>query len=145
MLGWSYFTTLLRVSRSTEYKYEWEMIFVSKQVKRKRDIPIFFRASESERKLITENMKRAKINNMGAYLRKIAIDGYVVNLDLTEVRELVSLLRNVSHNINQIARRANETRSIYEADIKDLQARYDGLWGKADEILRSLADLRSAM
>ena len=118
---------------------------MKKQVKRKRDIPIFFRASESERKLIAENMKRAKINNMGAYLWKIAIDGYVVNLDLTEVQELVKLPRSVSHNMNQIARRANETRSIYEADIKDLQARYDGLWGKADEILRSLTDLRSAM
>lgn len=78
---------------------------------------------------------------MRAYLLKMAIDGYVIKLDLSDVRELISLLRNATNNLNQIARRANETRSIYEADVQDLQEHYDKLWEKADGILRALAEI----
>ena len=110
--------------------------------KRNRNIPIFFRVTPQERKQIEENMERAGIPNMGAYLRKMALSGYIVQLDLTEMREFVSLLRSVSNNMNQIAKRANETRSIYETDILDLQERYNSLWDKAKEILKSLAKLQ---
>jgi small nuclear ribonucleoprotein (snRNP)-like protein len=65
----------------------------------------------------------------------------VIQLDLSDIRELNALLRSVSNNMNQIARRANETRSIYEADIRDLQERYNGLYQKADGIMRELAKL----
>ena len=110
--------------------------------KRNRNIPIFFRVTQKERDKIEENMKRAGIVNMRVYLLKMALSGYIVQLDLSETRELVTLLRSVSNNMNQIARRANETRSIYEADIQDLQARYNALWGKAKEILKTLAELQ---
>jgi len=95
--------------------------------------------SEYERDLIEQKMRQTGIRNMGAFLRKMAIDGYVVNLDLSDVRELISLLRNATNNLNQIAKRANETRNIYETDIRDLQEHYDELWEKADGILRALA------
>jgi len=68
--------------------------------------------SEHERDLIEQKMRQTGIQNMGAFLRKMAIDGYVVNLDLSDVRELISLLRNATNNLNQIAKRANETRNI---------------------------------
>jgi len=110
--------------------------------KRKRGIPMYFRVSEHERDLIAERMELAGIRNREAYLRKQAIDGYVLHLDLSGVNELIHLLRTVANNMNQIAKRANETRSIYEADILDLQARYDSLWEKADGILRALTDIR---
>lgn len=111
-------------------------------VKRKRGIPMYFRVSEHERDLIAERMEQAGIRNREAYLRKQAIDGYVLHLDLSGISELIYLLRTVANNMNQIAKRANETRSIYEADILDLQARYDTLWEKADGILRALTDIR---
>jgi len=97
--------------------------------------------SEYERDLIEQKMRQTGIRNMGAFLRKMAIDGYVVNLDLSDVRELISLLRNATNNLNQIAKRANETRNIYETDIRDLQEHYDELWEKADGILRALAKI----
>ena len=97
--------------------------------------------SEHERDLIEQKMRQTGIQNMGAFLRKMAIDGYVVNLDLSHVRELISLLRNATNNLNQIAKRANETRNIYETDIRDLQEHYDELWEKADGILRALAKI----
>jgi len=110
--------------------------------KRNRNIPIFFRVTPQERERIEENMKKAGVMSLRVYLLKMALSGYIIQLDLTETRELVTLLRSVSNNMNQIARRANETRSIYEADILDLQARYDALWGKAKDILKTLAELQ---
>ena len=108
---------------------------------RSRGKGVYFMVSDKERELIEQKMELAGIKSISAYLRKIAIDGYVIQLDLSDVRELNTLLRSVSNNMNQIARRANETRSIYEADIRDLQERYTGLYEKADGIMRELAKL----
>lgn len=76
-----------------------------------------------------------------AYLRKIAIDGYVVQLDLPELREMVSLLRRSSNNLNQLARRANETGRIYPEDLADIRQNQAQLWESAKEILRVLSTL----
>ena len=108
----------------------------------KRNILLNFRVTEKERDLITEKMAAAGIRNKEAYLRKMSLDGYIIRLDLSAVKELTRLLSNVTNNLNQIAKRANETRSVYESDIKDLQAHYDRLWGQADAILRSLANIQ---
>jgi Bacterial mobilisation protein (MobC). len=86
-------------------------------------------------------MEQVGVRSLRAYILKMAVDGYVVNLDLADVREMVSLLRRSSSNLNQIARRANETRSIYEADIQDLREHYDRLWEQANRILKGLAKL----
>ena len=109
---------------------------------RKRTHGIYFMVTEREYDLIQEKMEQANVCNMSAYIRKMAIDGFVIRLDLSDVREMVRLLRITSNNVNQIAKRANETRNIYEADINDLRNRYDGLWNKAEDILRALAELK---
>ncbi|MBP6491347.1 MAG: plasmid mobilization relaxosome protein MobC [Clostridia bacterium] len=100
------------------------------------------RVTEAERDLIAEKMTVANIRNREAYLRKMAMDGYVVRLDLADVRKMVFLLQNATNNLNQIARRANETRSVYESDIKDLQEHYNLLWEQASAILRGLAKIQ---
>lgn len=100
------------------------------------------RVTEAERDLIAEKMAVANIRNREAYLRKMAMDGYVVRLDLADVRKMVFLLQNATNNLNQVARRANETRSVYESDIKDLQKHYNMLWEQASAILRGLAKIR---
>ena len=79
---------------------------------------------------------------IGAYLRKMAIDGYVVKLDLPELRELVSLLRYSSNNLNQFTRRAHETGRIYEADLEDIQQSQERIWTAAEKIVSSLAALK---
>ena len=98
--------------------------------------------TEDERDLITEKMAAAGIRNREAYLRKMSLDGYVIRLDLSDIRDMTRLLSNATNNLNQIAKRANETRSIYASDIQDLQAHYDRLWTQADTILRSLANIQ---
>lgn len=109
--------------------------------KRTRDIIVKFRVTEEENALIYEKMKQANIQNREAYLRKISIDGYVIRVDFSDVRELSRLLRNATNNLNQVAKRANETRSIYKTDIEDLQEHYEKLWEQADEIMKKLAKL----
>ena len=112
-----------------------------KEVKRKRSIPILFWVSEKEKKLIEEKMELLGTKNLSAYLRKIAIDGYVVNLDLPELRELVSLLRRSSNNLNQLTRRVHETGKIYDADLESLRQEYEKLWGVAAHIMAKLNTL----
>ncbi len=77
------------------------------------------------RKLIEKKMEQAGIRNMPAYIRKMAIDGYVIRLDTSELREISRLLRINSNNLNQVAKRANETGSIYIKDIKKLKDQQD--------------------
>lgn len=109
---------------------------------RKRNIQLHFMVSERERALIKQKMAQMGTCNMGAYLRKMAVDGYIVNLDLSTVGELVSLLRRCSNNLNQLTRRVHETGNIYEADIEDLRQNYDSIWGMAGKILTELSDIR---
>ena len=71
----------------------------------------------------------------------MAIDGYVVRLDLSEIRSLMSLLRRSSNNLNQLTKRAHETGNIYEADIEDMRQEYEKLWAAAGEILTRLYEI----
>jgi len=107
--------------------------------KRKRDIQLHFMVSEQERKFIEEKMAQLGTKNLGAYLRKMAVDGYVIQLDLSDIRELVTLLRRTSNNLNQLTKRVHETGHIYGEDLEDLQKSYDKLWDMAGEILSRLA------
>ena len=109
--------------------------------KRRRTIPLMFYVTPEERDQIEAKMAQLGTNNMSAYLRKIAIDGYVVQLDLPELREMVSLLRRSSNNLNQLARRANETGRIYPEDLADIRQNQSQLWESAKEILRVLSTL----
>ena len=91
--------------------------------------------------MISEKMTAAGIRNREAYMRKMILDGYIVRLDFSDVRELSRLLRNATNNLNQVAKRANETHSIYAADIKDLQDNYEKLWVSAESIMKKLANM----
>ena len=110
--------------------------------KRKRNIVIRFRVTPEEREMIESKMEQYGTSNLAAYLRKISIDGYVVRLDLPELREMVSLLRRSSNNLNQIAKRVNETSRIYDADIDCLKENQEKIWSAANGILMRLASIR---
>ena len=86
-------------------------------------------------------MEKVGILNQSAYLRKMALNGYCVHLDLQDIKELISVLRICSNNLNQYAKRANQTDSIYEADIKDLQDRLEQIWQISKDILSMLSSI----
>lgn len=109
--------------------------------KRKRNVPLLFWVSDHERELITSKMEQFGTENLSAYLRKMAIDGYVVRLDLPELRELLTLLRRNGSNLNQITRRVNETRHLYDTDVEDICQKQEELWAGMNEILTRLSGL----
>ena len=88
-----------------------------------------------------DNKAWAKTKNLSAYLRKMAVDGYVVQLDLPELKELVSLLRRSSNNLNQLTRKVHETERIYDVDLEDISQRQEQLWDGVKEILTQLSKL----
>ena len=106
---------------------------------RNRPIQVKFRVTPEERALIDRRMEQAGTINMAAYLRKMAIDGYVVKLEMPELRDLISLLRRTSNNFNQIARRVNSTNRAYEDDIHEMKTMLEQLWGATNGVLEQLA------
>lgn len=107
----------------------------------KKSVRVEFVMSEQEAELIRERMAELGIRNLSAYLRKMAVDGYIIHLDMGEIQEMTRLLRICSNNLNQYTRRANETGSIYAADVEDLRTRLDELWNGMDKLLRGLANI----
>lgn len=101
-----------------------------------------FRVDENELELIKEKMKCAHIINKEAYFRKMVLDGYIVRLDLGDVRKMVQLLSNSTSNLNQIAKRVNADGSIFASDIADIQDHYERLWEQVEAILKGLAKIR---
>ena len=98
---------------------------------REREIQLKFRVTPEERELIEAKMAQLGTQNMAAYLRKMALDGYVVRLELPS-----------SNNLNQLTRRVHETGRIYDADLEDLRQGQEKLWEAAEHILSALAALK---
>ena len=108
---------------------------------RKRDIRLRFRVTPEEKSMIEEKMTQVGTSNMEAYLRKMSIDGYILKLDLPEIKEMISLLRRSSNNLNQIAKRINQTGRLYGEDMEDILRKQERLWQAVNEILSKLSAL----
>ena len=108
----------------------------------RRDEIIVLRVSPSDKERIRIKMNELGIQNMSAYIRKMAMDGYCVNLDLTDVKELIRILRICSNNLNQYAKKAHQTGSIYEEDLRDLRRRFEEFWTVGKELLERLSTIR---
>ena len=91
--------------------------------------------------LIDKKMALLGVSNQRAYLRKMAVDGYIVKLDMEGVVELVKLLRSISSNVNQIARRCNETRNLYAQDVEDLRQGYAKVWNEIGALMKKFERL----
>ena len=104
---------------------------------RKRTVQIKFRVTEAERDLILEKMKLVPTRNMAAYLRKIAIDGYIIQVDTTDIKEMTRALSAIGRNINQIAKRINAGGPAYQADMEEIRERMEQIWQLQRRILSS--------
>ena len=110
-------------------------------MKEKRDETIILRLSKTEKNRIYEKMLSIGIRSLSAYIRKMALDGYCLHLDLPQLRRMAYLLQMCSNNLNQYAKRANESGKIYATDMEDLRQRLDELIDIGRQILSRLADL----
>ena len=109
--------------------------------KRNRGIQIKFRVSPEEYQLLQEKMIQYGTANREAFIRKMVLDGYVIRLDLPEVKKLVSLMRYSSNNLNQLTRRVHETGHIYHADLEDIALKQEQIWTGIEEIIKRLTAL----
>ena len=105
---------------------------------RKRKIQLKIWVDEEEKNLIQEKMKQLGTSQIGAYLRKMAIDGYVINFDTTDIKTFSKELQKIGRNINQIAKRVNSTNSIYREDIEEIRERQKEIWLLQRRILLNL-------
>ena len=107
-----------------------------------RNIVKIIRMTPDELQMIQQKMQQFGTTNFSAFVRKMAIDGYVVKLELPELKEMVSLLRYSSNNLNQLTKRVHETGRFYDADLEDLRQSHERLWDAARDILSALAKLK---
>ena len=106
-----------------------------------RTIGLYTTVTPEEKTVIDRKMEELGIHNQRAYLRKMAVDGYVIHLDMGDVLNTVKLLRTVASNVNQIARRCNETRNLYAEDVEDLRQGYQRVWQEFEKLLQRFDDL----
>ena len=105
---------------------------------RKRKMVLRCPVTEEERKLIEHKMSLVPTNQIGAYLRKMAIDGYIIYTDTTNIKEFNTELHAIGRNINQIAKRVNQTSSIYREDIEEIKERLEEIWQLQKRTLSAL-------
>ena len=104
----------------------------------KRPIRYTFRLSETEDAIIQKKMKAFGIRNMSTLFRAMVLNGYLLKLDLPEIRELLRLMKNLTNNVNQMAKRLNERGSVYETEMDDILRRLDDVWNVMNRILTRL-------
>ena len=107
----------------------------------RRDQQLHFRVSKQELERIWSKMECSGILSIGSYLRKMALDGYCLHLDLQELRRMAYLLQMCSNNLNQYTKAANESGQVYAADMEDLRSRLDELVEISKQILAKLTEL----
>ena len=106
-----------------------------------QDARIEVRLTRDEKELIHERMKKIPTNNMSAFIRKMALNGYIVVLDLSDVKEAVRLLRINSNNLNQYAHKANATGKVYQEDIEQLKKQHEEIWVVMNSVLMRLSNI----
>ena len=104
---------------------------------RKRNIQMKFWVTEEEKRLIDEKMSQFPTKRYGAYLRKMAIDGYIIQVDTRDIKEMNKLLSAIGRNINQIAKRVNAGGPTYQADMEEIRERLEQIWQLQRRILLS--------
>ena len=104
---------------------------------RKRNIQMKFWVTEEEKQLINKKMAQLPTKRYGAYLRKMAIDGYIIHVDTTDIKEMTKPLGTIGRNINQIAKRVNAGGSTYQADMEEIRERLEQIWQLQRRILLS--------
>ncbi len=102
---------------------------------RKRNIQMKFWVTEEEKRLIDEKMKKLPTQRYGAYLRKMAIDGYIIHTDMSSLKEMNKALFSIGRNINQIAKRLNAGGTVYKADMDEIREKMEQIWQLQRRIL----------
>ena len=94
----------------------------------RNNVQIIVRVTVEEKAFIQRKMALLKTENMSAYIRKIAIDGYIINVDHTDIKNHAAQLQRIGNNVNQIVKRMNQTGSLYRADVEEVKKILHDIW-----------------
>lgn len=108
---------------------------------RKRNVPLLFWVTEEEKETIQARMEQIGTKNMSAYLRKMALNGLLISLSIPELKEILTLMRRSSNNLNQLAKRVNSNGRLYDADLEDIKTRQDELWRIMRQLLLQIGKI----
>ena len=122
--------------KETSLKHLKERKLDMNESERKHSLHLYLNDAENE--LLEEKFKQSKIKSKSEFIRRLIIDGYIIEVNFSELNRYNFLLSNISNNINQIAHRINETRSIYKSDIDSVKEEVDKLWQQQKSMLSSL-------
>jgi hypothetical protein len=117
-----------------QYRKREDILYMAKQ-NRKWNIQLIVRVTEKEKDLIQQKMAMLKTENLSAYIRKIAVDGHIINVDHTDVKNHAAQLQRVGGNINQIAKRMNQTGSLYSSDVAEVKKLLHDIWLSERQLL----------
>lgn len=106
--------------------------------KEKRLVQHNFKTTESETRIMRKKMDALGITNESAYMRALALNGYILKLDLPQIREMIRLLSNMTNNLNQIARRLNAQGQMYDTEMEEMLQKQDELWQMMRKLLSIL-------
>ena len=106
--------------------------------KEKRLVQHYYRATEPEARILRKKMDAPGITNESAYMRALALNGYILKLDLPQIREMIRLLSNMTNNLNQIARRLNAQGQMYDTEMEEMLQKQDELWQMMRKLLSIL-------
>ena len=108
---------------------------------RKRNKQLKIWISQEEQDMIRQKMAEFGTDNMGAFVRKMVIDGYIIKLDLPELQEIIRLLGSIANNVNQIARRVNAGGNVYKEDLEEINANLDQNYKMLRKVMKSLSKI----
>ena len=117
-----------------------ERILLSPERKRDRQLKIW--VSQEELDMIHKKMAEFGTSNMGAFVRKMVIDGYIVKLDIPELREILHQLGPIGNNVNQMARQLNSSNSIYPQELTEVEAQLDQIYKLLRKVMKGLGKIR---
>ena len=116
-----------------------ERILLPPERKRSKQLKIWI--SQEEQDMIRQKMAEFGTDNMGAFVRKMVIDGYILKLDLPELREISRHIGYLDNNINQMARKVNAGKTVYKEDVDEIQAQFNTVCKLQRKIIRQLSKL----
>jgi len=108
---------------------------------RNRNNRIVFYLNNDEMALLQGKLDESSVVNREEFIRKMLFDGRIVRVEFVEIREMIRLLRSSSNNLNQLAKKANETQNIYEQDVVELRENYTILLNVAKDFYSKIVDL----
>lgn len=107
-----------------------------KNLTRKVNLHVFL--SDEEARILEDKFKASGINSKSDFIRRLILEGFVLEVDFSEIQRNNFLLSNIANNVNQVAHRCNETRSVYRSDIDELKKEIDKIWQLQKSMLSML-------